>query len=72
VTPVKTLRNFGKLVAAVALIAGVAGCVYEPAPGPYYAAPAPAYYAPGYYGPSVAVGVGYGGYHHHYWRGGRD
>ncbi len=67
----KTLRTFGKLVAAAALLAAVAGCVYEPAP--YYAAPAPAYYAPGYYyGPSVAVGVGGGGYHHRYWRGGRD
>ena len=64
----KTLKSFGKLVAAAALVLGVAGCVYGPPPGPYYAAPAPAYYAPGYYyGPSVAVGVGGGGYHRH-WR----
>ena len=60
------LRSFAKLSAVVALAAGVAGCVYEPAP--YYAAPAPYYApAPAYYGygPSVSLGF-YGGGHSHW------
>jgi hypothetical protein len=53
-----------KLFCAMALAAGLAGCVVAP---PYAYAPAPAYgYAPGYYAaPSVNVGFGYYG---HGWR----
>ena len=57
---------------AGAAVIMVTACVYEPAPY----APAPAYYpaypaygyapAPAYYGPTVAVGVGGGGWRH--WR----
>jgi len=51
-----------KIIAVLALAAGLTGCVV--APGPYGYAPAPAYgYAPGYVvAPSVSVGVGGGGY----------
>jgi hypothetical protein len=54
-------------IALVALSAGLTGCVVAP---PYAYAPAPAYgYAPGYYAaPSVAVGVGVGGYYGRGWR----
>lgn len=51
-----------RLLIAALCAAGLAGCVVAP---PYAYAPAPAYgYAPGYYAPSVSVGVGgyYGGH----------
>ncbi len=63
-------RSLVKLAFAAALVLGVAGCVYEPAP--YYApAPAPAYgyYAPpAYYGPSVALGFGFRDHDGRHWR----
>jgi hypothetical protein len=53
----KKLRILGVVVAAMATI-GLGGCVVAPAPYAY----APGYgYAPGYYAPSVSVGVGYYG-----------
>jgi len=47
------------------LAASLTGCVVAPAYGPYGYAPAPAYgYAPGYVvAPSIAIGVGGGGWH---------
>jgi hypothetical protein len=59
------------------LAAVLSGCVYEPAPAPYYPPPpapyygyAPTYYAPGYYyGPSVGLGFQFGGGgHRRHWR----
>jgi hypothetical protein len=80
-----TMRIVGKAspfvrrLAALALVAALAGCYYAPAPGPYaydtgyyggyYGGPA--YYGPSYYGPPVSLSFGYwgggGGYHHHRW-----
>ena len=68
-----------KIAACGALALSLAGCVVEPEPTPppyaYSGYPAPAYYGyPGYYyGPSVGVTVGGGGwygrhpYHWHHW-----
>lgn len=60
-----------KIVALLAAVAGLSGCVAYPAaapPGYYYGGPA--YYSgPAYYGPTVGVGV-YAGpryYHHRHW-----
>lgn len=54
-----------RLLTVLMLAAGLAGCVVAP-PGYYGYAPTPAYYgyAPGYYyGPSIDVGIGFGGGH---------
>jgi hypothetical protein len=55
-----------KVTFLVAMLAVLGGCMVVPvAPGPpAYYAPAPAYYsAPGYYGPSIGIGIyGGGGY----------
>jgi len=60
-------RSLLKFALAGAIGLGVSGCVYEGAPYGYptYGVAAPAY--PAYYGPSVVVGVGGGGYYRH-WR----
>jgi hypothetical protein len=59
-----------RLLIILGLAFGLAGCVVAP---PYGYAPAPGYgyaYAPGYYAaPSVAVGVGFGGFYGHGWHG---
>jgi len=66
-------------IAALALVAALAGCYYAPAPpGPYaydpgyYGGyPGGGYYGPYYYGPPVSFSLGYwggGGYYHHHWR----
>jgi hypothetical protein len=46
-----------KLISAIALTIGLAGCVVAPAAPGYGYAYAPAYYAP----PTVGVGIGFGG-----------
>ena len=58
-----------KVVLMVSAIAMLGGCAVVPVGSGYYAAPSayytqgPAYYgSPGYYGPSVGIGV-YGGWH---------
>jgi hypothetical protein len=52
-----------RLISALALVAGLVGCVVAPPPSGYGYEPAPAYgYGPGYYAaPSVNLGIGIGG-----------
>jgi hypothetical protein len=57
-----------RAAAVFALGLGLAGCVYEPAPGYYPAygyAPPPAYYGPPVYG-GVVIGGGWGDGHRHW------
>ena len=64
------IGRIGRIAAFLLAPVMLAGCVvYDPAPGPYYAAPAPRYYyAPAPVYPSVGVVVGGGGYYRHHWR----
>jgi hypothetical protein len=55
-----------RVIVAILAVAGLGGCVAVTPDGGYY---------PGYYGPTVGVGVGvysapsyYGGYRHHHYR----
>jgi hypothetical protein len=57
-----------RTLAVLVLGAGLAGCIYQPAPPPgyVYAPPPPAYvYGPPVYG-SVVIGGGWGGGYHHW------
>ncbi|MBC8724593.1 MULTISPECIES: hypothetical protein [Paraburkholderia] len=65
-----------RLLFAIIVAVGLAGCVVAPPPpsSGYGYEPAPAYgYAPGYYvAPSVSLGIGIGGYwgdHGGHWHG---
>jgi hypothetical protein len=75
------LRRLAMAGGLAVFAAVLSGCVYEPAPAPYYPPPpapypapyygyAPTYYAPGYYyGPSVGLGFRFGGGgHRRHWR----
>jgi hypothetical protein len=62
------MRIVSTLLATATLTLALTGCVYYPAGGgAYYSAPA-VVAAPAYYGPSVYVGGGYGGWYGHGWR----
>jgi len=54
-----------KLFCAIALAAGLGGCVVAQ---PYGYAPSYGYAAPAYYAPPVSIGIGVGGHYGHGWR----